>query len=116
MTNQVFDIGNIVSFCSVESNNAETLRLVTSKSLKRHEDIYIIDHMWTFNDELDAREQLLDPSLAQRVASIVDIEEIDDVNAIMKKLWLIIGNYNIVSNNGKSTRKFYFVLDEVGSR
>ncbi len=72
--------------------------------------------MWTFNDELDAREQLLDPSLAERVASIVDIEDIDDVNAIMKKLWLIAGSYNIVSNDGKSTRKLYFVLDEVGSR
>ena len=55
--------------------------------------IYLVDHAWTFRTD-QARQQLCQvPGLASRIAASMDIEEEDDevvVETVLEKMWRFV--------------------------
>ena len=74
------------------------------------EDIYLVDHAWTFRPSL-AREQLVRiPGLAERMAALMDIErdeasedEKQVVDEILVQMWRFANTY-WVSSQGTHTQ------------
>lgn len=115
---EVFDAGSIFAFCLDEDAPvSQQFSLQTTSAVPAFSDIYLIDHLWTFESPTEALTQLRHlPALCSRVRELLELQEPEgqdtgiDAAAVAKRLWVLTGSYSF---NGQS---FYYVMDEVGSR
>ena len=114
---QQFDVGSALTFALDEEQlPGQRLSLQVSRALAPLSDVFLIDHMWTFGGEQDARTHLKTVhGLRGRIADILEIE-VDEEDAeqtdetIMKSLWMLTNAYN------EDGHRAVFVMDEVGCR
>ena len=108
------------------SDSIANARAITIRPIQKDEDIYLIDHMWTFADESHAKQELSsNKGLRIRLAAILgisntasatdDTNDDDLISAILAQMWTIVGSYCIIDENAYPN-KYYFVSDEVGCR
>jgi len=119
----VFDIGDVVSLAREESGRVV---VVAQKDLEPEEEVWLVDHQWTFSD-LDAAKQQLKSihSLRARVSAMVGIPSSNN-DAPVDSLWAVLsfffGSYqestdeSTIGNSSSSHEKVFYLLDEVGSR
>ena len=77
--------------------------------------IYLVDHAWTFRTD-QARQQLCQvPGLASRMAALMDIEEEDDevvVETVLEKMWRYCQTYSIGNAGSVEDRQpHWYIMD-----
>lgn len=137
VTNE-YNIGDAVTFCFDENiTGLHNLYCVARRDIIAFEDIFLLDHMWTFLSLDEARKQLCNSTdLTTRVANILNISLVENPNkieningpdltdsfkhydkfidSIMQQLWVLIGSYSLKDSDGE--KKYFYILDEVGCR
>lgn len=96
--------------------------LMALTDIQPFNNVWLIDHAWTFRLR-EARKKLEESSeLLSRVADLVDVklsgEEENlamDVDAVYNKIWYKAGHYRIASETQLDEEACWFMMDEVGS-
>lgn len=104
-----------------------TWQVVVTKEggLAKEEDVYLIDHAWTYRPR-DARDQLRTvPGLLRRMAALVDVaetvgsgDEEELVSRVLERMWLYNQTYSIAGPlaTTEDSVPIWYVMDEFGSR
>jgi len=122
----VFDAGSTFSLMQVEEEEETSWKVVVISeegvNCGDSEQIYLVDHAWTFRPE-DARLQLQQhPGLLERMAnlfdlSIEDIEKDDLIDQVMDAKWKFASTYSVGSAATIEERMpVWYLMDEFGSR
>lgn len=140
----IFDSGDAFAIAEMESDEPDALHqrtLVAVREVSAHDDVWLVDHAWTFKYR-DARTQLCrDASLRARIAAMLSVRleagalvaEHDipspetravqrDVQAVFDQLWRVVGSYRPSSGNRTLQEmddtdhdSIWYVPDELGS-
>lgn len=84
--------------------------------------IYLIDHAWSFRLSNIRRKLLEIPSLRQRMANLMDVDNASDendiVDTICKEMWKYCSSYSMrgLSENIEDNMPVWYIMDELGSR
>jgi len=128
LSKQVFDAGDQFSLLQVENEEEEVeWRVETTADVVENDpnQIFLIDHAWTYKTD-EARQMLMQvPGLATRMAGLMDIqvEDADDVpsesmvDLLMSTKWSYSQTYSVGSASSVEERQpVWYVMDEFGSR
>lgn len=139
---QNFDAGSAFAF-SFDDDEDQNCRygLVTLKDIPANSDVFLADHMATFASPDEAAKMFQSvPALAKRVATLLEIDGVEDggdyvvqedtetgelkavpehpaksnsdlVKAILPRLWVLSASYQLDGQD-----PVFYILDEVGSR
>ncbi|XP_072045584.1 tubulin--tyrosine ligase-like protein 12 [Amphiura filiformis] len=112
-----------------ESNKPPELKVVVVKEeglrCADPNNIFLIDHAWTFRTSSQARQQLTQiPGLLQRMVALMGLEGSKDDTAkdyieyALKEMWRFNQTYSVTVQGATAEEKqpFWYVLDEFGSR
>lgn len=128
--NEEFDAGNVFSLMQIDyedvgrgdydPNWRVMVKATNGIKAQDPEQIYLIDHAWTFKIE-NAKKQLLEiDTLRERLAVIVGVD--DDLpkdelaDEIFKNLWKFSNFYSIANTENAEDRvPIWYVMDELGS-
>jgi len=141
-----FDAGSAVAFSYDEDEPAGCrFGLVSTKDLHKESDIFLIDHMATFEQPSEAASLLASvPAVRKRVTELLELKGVTDegnyiveedettgelkavpehpakadteiIDEILPKLWILTGSYQLDLENG-GTKQLFYIMDEVGSR
>lgn len=139
LKDDVFDSGAAFSLAKLEGEDEEDSAqrvLVCNHDLKAGEDVWLVDHAWTFKYR-EARAQLeANDSLRHRVAAMLDIalpsasgasegsqkQRQEEAAEVFANLWKLVGSYRpsqgskaLDEVDDKDHDSIWYVLDEVGS-
>lgn len=127
LKNQIFDAGNNFSMLYIEpddSSNSEdpsSLKVVISTDLVDPSDgnnIYLIDHAWTFKAS-EAKVHLMEvPGLVERMAKLMNLSPQSDslVEDILKRMWKFNLTYSCSAlSSVEDQLPVWYVMDEFGS-
>lgn len=127
LKNQIFDAGNNFSMLYIEpddSSNSEdpsSLKVVISTDLVDPSDgnnIYLIDHAWTFKAS-EAKVHLMEvPGLVERMAKLMNLSPQSDslVEDILKRMWRFNLTYSCSAlSSVEDQLPVWYVMDEFGS-
>lgn len=127
LKNQIFDAGNNFSMLYIEpddSSNSEdpsSLKVVISADLVDPSDgnnIYLIDHAWTFKAS-EAKVHLMEvPGLVERMAKLMNLSPQSDslVEDILKRMWKFNLTYSCSAlSSVEDQLPVWYVMDEFGS-
>eukprot|EP01112_Ceratiomyxa_fruticulosa_P010846 TRINITY_DN2885_c0_g1_i4.p1 TRINITY_DN2885_c0_g1~~TRINITY_DN2885_c0_g1_i4.p1 ORF type:complete len:608 (+),score=121.83 TRINITY_DN2885_c0_g1_i4:726-2549(+) len=127
VSNDIMDSGNIMEFGIEEDEEGEReffVKLKDEVNLKKHEDVFLIDHAWTTTIHT-AKQQLLEhPTLLHRMCEIMNLQNefeneserkklIDEI--VNEKMWYFNQFYQIGVGN-KEEAAVWYIMDELGSR
>ncbi|CAO3620118.1 unnamed protein product [Mucor fragilis] len=71
------DAGNFAELHHGDPMEGYSLHVKADKSLKKHSDIFLVDHAWTTSPETAKEELKLNLSLMDRLENLMDIEQIE---------------------------------------
>ncbi|KAL9552717.1 hypothetical protein MBANPS3_003629 [Mucor bainieri] len=71
------DAGNFAELHHGDPMEGYSLHVKSDKSLKKHSDIFLVDHAWTTSPETAKEELKLNLSLMDRLENLMDIEQIE---------------------------------------
>lgn len=126
LKNQRFDVGNVVRLLKVETDPEIdsyqpdwVLQTCTSINKDGSENVFLIDHAWTFRLP-DARAQLNEnEKLRTRLSNILNINFEENaqnvVDQIIIKMWNILHSYSVKTDIVEESLPIWYVMDEVGS-
>lgn len=129
LKNQIFDSGNAFSLLLVDYDGeirrdedfAWTLMVTKEDGIKMNDpnEIYLIDHAWTFRIT-EARKNLQEiPSLRTRLSNLMGIDnDIDGLeDEILRKIWRYSNMYSINADSIEIENQMpiWYVMDELGS-
>ena len=113
-----FDAGSAFSLATQEDAEAPLL-LVANTAMPAGDEVWLVDHAWTFRMR-HARQQLdQSPGLRTRLMRSLGIPEgtCSPVDAIFAQLWRVVGTYTLVAADGSKTDDecVWYWPDEVGT-
>lgn len=117
-----FDAGRCLQILKCEEYDEDepprVLQAITNMSCKDVENIFLIDHAWTFH--LDAaKTQLAENTiLLDRLCVILGVqqESVDKLDNVLKQMWKFVNWYSINSAEEIEDRlPCWYIMDEVGS-
>lgn len=131
LTNQVFDSGNAFSLLKLEYDTEPkeedpvfTVCVSKENGIKANDpnEIYLVDHAWTFRTDIAINQLKEVPGLLDRMANLMGItkDEDDDaaiINKVMTKIWKFCNTYS-VNADGSSVEErmpIWYIMDELGS-
>lgn len=126
LKNQIFDAGNNFSMLYIEpeesnSEDHSSVKVVVSTDLVDPSDgnnIYLIDHAWTFKAS-EAKVHLMEvPGLVERMAKLMNLSPQSDnlVEDILKHMWKFNLNYSCSALSSVEYQlPLWYVMDEFGS-
>lgn len=127
---QIYDAGEYFQLCQLTStddgdDNDSLWQVVVIKSdgIKANdpENIFLIDHAWTYRAE-DARSYLTDvPGLLERMVALMDIPSDDSTREeytekVLKEMWKFNMTYSIKGKTAEECLPVWYIMDEFGSR
>lgn len=128
--NEEFDAGNVFSLMQIDYEDVARgeydpnwrvmVKAVNGIKAQDPEQIYLIDHAWTFRIE-NAKKQLLGiDSLRERLAVIVGVDDTlakeELADEIFKNMWKFCNFYSIGNTENVEDRiPIWYVMDELGS-
>ncbi|KAI7904716.1 tubulin-tyrosine ligase family-domain-containing protein [Cokeromyces recurvatus] len=71
------DAGNFVELHHGDPMEGYTLHVKADKTIKKHSEIFLVDHAWTTSPETAKEELRLNPSLMDRLENLMNIDPID---------------------------------------
>ncbi|XP_023304838.2 tubulin--tyrosine ligase-like protein 12 [Lucilia cuprina] len=136
ITTETFDAGEALQLMLIEYDEEEdehvsaeeketrpvfALSVASAAGLQAKDpnNIYLVDHCWTFRLNM-ARQQLEEyEHLCNRLCAItgVDLEDNDRVEKVMRKMWKYCQAYTLASDqlSDEDRQPIWYVMDEVGS-
>jgi len=132
LSGSIFDAGDAFALLQVEYENEEWSRgdprwQVQAKvdvSASDPDQIYLVDHSWTYRTE-EARSNLTQvPGLAARMAGLMDLDmevgdlpDLEVVERLMEEKWKFSQTYSVASaENVEERQPVWYILDEFGAR
>ncbi|KAL6432544.1 hypothetical protein ACFW04_006841 [Cataglyphis niger] len=129
LTNQIFDSGLVFQLAKVEYENKERYttepiwKLIVSAengiSVQDSNNIYLIDHAWTY-DIGNARENLIQvPNLLDRMCLLmgldIEAEEQEKIENVLREMWRYNQSYSVNYGAIEDRMPIWYIMDEVGS-
>lgn len=130
VVNEEFDAGNVFSLMQIDyedvgrgeydPNWRVMVKATNGIKVEDPEQIYLIDHAWTFKIE-NAKRQLLEiDTLRERLAVIVGADDEQPkeelVDEIFKNMWKFSNFYSIANTENVEDRvPIWYIMDELGS-
>ncbi|XP_072745998.1 tubulin--tyrosine ligase-like protein 12 isoform X2 [Anoplolepis gracilipes] len=129
LKNQIFDSGLVFQLAKVEYENEEKhvtepmWKLIVSAksgiSIKDPNNIYLIDHAWTY-DISSARQNLTQvPNLLDRMCLLmgldIEAEEQEKIESVMREMWRYNQSYSFNYGAIEERMPIWYIMDEVGS-
>ena len=73
-------MGSIISFgLDEDAPQGRQYSVVTTQSLEAGQEIFLVDHLWTFRTEAEAKAQLgSNPPLVDRLASLFELDGLEE--------------------------------------
>eukprot|EP01107_Rhizomastix_libera_P000963 TRINITY_DN11799_c0_g1_i2.p1 TRINITY_DN11799_c0_g1~~TRINITY_DN11799_c0_g1_i2.p1 ORF type:complete len:1030 (-),score=262.54 TRINITY_DN11799_c0_g1_i2:30-3119(-) len=119
--NETFDVGNSFQLAKIvydDESKPSQLRLVSSVDIQKEEDIFLIDHAWTFTPDTSKKQLEENCELFKRVSSMIGFGEEENVEQnvenLLDKLWCHVGKYRVKNPDGTEEEAF-FLMDEIGT-
>jgi len=75
LRNEVFDIGSKVKIMVDEEEERTELQCSGGGSLKKEEDVYLVDHLWTFKQRDAVKALQSNDKLLERMLNIISYQE-----------------------------------------
>lgn len=130
VVNEEFDAGNVFSLMQIDyedigrgeydPNWRVMVKATNGIKVQDPEQIYLIDHAWTFKIDTAKRQLLEIDTLRERLAVIVGVD--DDLpkeelaDEIFKNLWKFSNFYSIANTENVEDRvPIWYIMDELGS-
>jgi len=90
-------------------------------SVSSENNIFIVDHFWTYRIDQSKTQLLMDDSLRKRCSLLLNIDDSNTdsyktVDEILSKIWQINQCYSIKCDNIEDSLPLWYVMDEFGSR
>ncbi|XP_077281005.1 tubulin tyrosine ligase-like 12 isoform X1 [Temnothorax americanus] len=129
LKNQIYDAGLVFQLTKVEYENGEkhvtepTWKLIVSTecgiSAQDPNNIYLIDHAWTY-DVSNARQNLIQvPGLLDRMCFLMglntEVDEQEKIKNVTDEMWRYNQSYSVNYREIEDRMPVWYIMDEVGS-
>ncbi|KAK9869307.1 hypothetical protein WA026_003059 [Henosepilachna vigintioctopunctata] len=126
LSNQVFDIGGVVKLLKFEKENDSEfqpnwgLQSTTLIDKSDPNNVFLIDHAWTFRLDFARKQLLHTETLRKRMGNLLqldyDLPKNILVDEILKHMWSICFSYSISNADDIEDRlPIWYIMDEIGS-